>query len=200
VPATSDDFEGPRVGPQWQWQANPQADWYSLSERPGSLRLRAQPPAAPRSLYLQPNLLLQKLPAPELAAETALRFSPATTGERAGLLVFGDGYAWIGVEKGAGGLRVRQVVANDARSGGGESETASAALHSEKVHLHVVVSSGARCRFSYSEDGQRFEPLGGAFQATGGRWMGSKLGVFAVAAPGAAETGHADFEWFEVTP
>ena len=32
------------------------------------------------------------------------------------------------------------------------------------------------------------------------RWVGAKVGVFASAAPGAPKTGHADFDWFRVTP
>lgn len=40
VPATSDDFASPRLGQQWQWNANHEQDWFSLSERPGWLRLR----------------------------------------------------------------------------------------------------------------------------------------------------------------
>jgi beta-xylosidase len=197
VPATSDAFVGPRLGLQWQWPANPRPEWYSLTQSPGALRLRAQPAAA-GNLHAQANLLLQKLPAPELVVETSLRFAPAAAGEKAGLIVFGDSYAWIGVEKAADGLRVRQVVANDARAGGAEVEAASAALRTATVGLRVEVREGARCQFSYSEDGVRFTPLGESFQATVGRWIGSKVGLFAVAAAGAKDAGHADFESFEV--
>jgi beta-xylosidase len=199
VPATSDDFEDPRLGLQWQWQANPRPEWHSLGDSPGVLRLRAQPMAAPGNLHPQPNLLLQKLPAPELRAETTLRLAARAPGDKAGLIVFGDSYAWIGVESTATGPRIRQMVAKDAHTGGIEVEVASAALGSVSVRLRVDVGEGARCRFSYSEDGHSFTPLGEVFQATQGRWMGAKVGLFAVAAEAPAR-GHADFEHFQVAP
>jgi beta-xylosidase len=41
----------PRLGLQWQWNANSQAGWYSLAERPGYLRLATQP--APEADYVR---------------------------------------------------------------------------------------------------------------------------------------------------
>src|ERR1700744_443794 len=40
-PQTSDEFSSPALGLQWQWQAAPQAAWYSLTAHPGSVRLNA---------------------------------------------------------------------------------------------------------------------------------------------------------------
>ena len=73
APQTSDEFDRPMLGRQWQWNANPRADWASLTSRPGFLRLASVP--APKSrndlspathtIYDAPNFLLQKLSAPE---------------------------------------------------------------------------------------------------------------------------------------
>ena len=49
APATSDDFGGSDPGRQWQWPANPRADWYSLSAHPGHLRLYATNPEGTES-------------------------------------------------------------------------------------------------------------------------------------------------------
>ena len=57
----------------------------------------------------------------------------------------------------------------------------------------------ALCRFSYSLDGKVFVPLGGPFGATPGHWVGAKLGLFALAPPGAARAGHVDSDWFRVS-
>ncbi len=43
VPPSSDEFAGERLGRQWQWQANPETTWWSLTEVPGALRLFTQP-------------------------------------------------------------------------------------------------------------------------------------------------------------
>ena len=196
APQTSDEFEEERLGRQWQWQANPQAAWMSLTARPGWLRLFAQPTAAPASLWPQPNLLLQKFPAPAFTVTAALDFNAAAPGGKAGLVVFADSYAWIGLVRTASGLRVSQVVGADARNGATEVEAAGAAVETAEVQLRVAVDEAARCRFSYSEDGRSFTPLGGVFTATVGRWVGSKAGLFAVAP--ALPAGHADFDWFRV--
>ncbi|HEY5807073.1 MAG TPA: family 43 glycosylhydrolase, partial [Povalibacter sp.] len=36
APQTSDEFTAPTLGLQWQWNANPQADWASLTASPGT--------------------------------------------------------------------------------------------------------------------------------------------------------------------
>jgi len=194
-PQISDEFDEERLGLQWQWQANPQSTWSSLTARPGWLRLFAQPALA-ASLWPQPNLLLQKFPAPAFTMTAALDFSAAAPGGRAGLVVFADSYSWIGLVRTAGGLRVSRVVCADARDGAAEAEAAGAIVRTTEVQLRVAVDEAARCRFSYSEDGRHFIPLGDGFSATVGRWVGSKVGLFAVAP--ALPAGHADFAWFRV--
>lgn len=73
--ACSDEFDFKDLGLQWQWPANHKADWFSLTERSGFLRLFSQPAAGIRLSYA-PNLLLQKFPARAFAAETAVEFWP----------------------------------------------------------------------------------------------------------------------------
>ena len=36
---TDDEFEEKKLGLQWQWQANPRSEWYSLTEKESCLRL-----------------------------------------------------------------------------------------------------------------------------------------------------------------
>lgn len=40
----SDDFDNEKLGPQWQWNYQPRNDYYSLTERPGWMRLKAYRP------------------------------------------------------------------------------------------------------------------------------------------------------------
>ncbi|MHB8899881.1 MAG: glycoside hydrolase 43 family protein, partial [Thermoguttaceae bacterium] len=44
APPTSDEFELPKLGVQWEWNHNPRDTHWSLSEQPGRLRLRASVP------------------------------------------------------------------------------------------------------------------------------------------------------------
>jgi beta-xylosidase len=200
APLTSDEFDSPALGRQWQWQANPRPDFFSLTAAPGSLRLACVAAPSPANLYDAPNLLLQKFPAPAFTATAALDFSAAREGDEAGLIVFGYSYAWIGLRKSAAGLRLVQLTHVDAHKTGTARETAADAAAGAKILLRVSVAADGKCRFAASPDGQSFTPLGGEFQSTVSRWVGAKVGLFAAHAAGAASSGHADFDFFRLTP
>src|SRR5207253_2816084 len=90
----------------WQWQANVQLAWATLSVRPGWLRLSCQPTSEPASLWSAGHLLLQKFPAPEFQVTTRLEFFPQRTGDAAGLVIFGKDYASIGLRLESNGLQL----------------------------------------------------------------------------------------------
>ena len=187
IPQTSDNFDKPALGLQWQWQANPGPDWFSLTAKPGCLRLFAQPELAPGNLYDAPNLLMQKFPALAFNATAVLE---STTAAQTGLIVFGFDYAWIGVRDG----RLVQVTVMKASEKPAAKETVSTDQLNGPVHLRVSVGAGAQCQFSYSLDGKTFTPLGEPFTASVGRWVGAKVGLFAAGAKGCA-----DYDAFEVS-
>ena len=131
---------------------------------------------------------------------TALDFSGAEEGESAGLVIFGQDYAWLGLRKTAAGLRLVLNVAKDAKNGAPQLESVGLDAESSVVYLRVTVAGGGKCRFSVSADNVRFVPVGDEFVARPGVWVGAKVGIFAVAQPGAAKTGHADWAWFHLEP
>ena len=194
VPADSDDFQSAELGLQWQWQANPQAGWYSLTERPGHLRLHGRP----GPLADAPQLLLQKFPAPAFRVTTRLEFSPQAPGDRAGLIVFGNDYAWLGLQAAANGLQLTRVVAKASDGAAATGESVIPAKVAGPVWLRVTVTAGAVCQFAYSLDGSHFAPAGETFPAVPGRWVGAKVGLFAASA--GVDGGRADFAWFHVEP
>jgi len=203
VPATSDDFDGTALGLQWQWQANPRAEWASLSASPGSLRLACVSLSKPDTHWLAAHLLLQKFPAPAFTATAVVRFSPEQVGDTAGLMVFGYDYAWLGLRQDENGLKLALMTCKAAQRDGREVEAATAVVPAGvEIHLRVEVSEGGLCQFAWSTDGANFEKIGGAFQATESRWVGAKVGIFASAAShaGATSGGHAHFEEFTVNP
>lgn len=199
VPATSDDFSAPTLAPQWQWQANPAAGWFALGARPGVLRLFAQPAPKPDNLYDAPNLLMQKFPAADFAVTTQLEFSPQAGGESAGLIVFGYDYAWIGLRATAAGVQLVQEVKLDAAEKAVAQTTVVQPKVSGPVWLRVTITGGAQARFACSLDGRQFVPAGVAFTAKPGRWVGAKVGLFALGRPDAPTPGWADFHRFTVT-
>lgn len=209
VPQTSDDFDGPRLGLQWQWNANPQPAWASLTARPGFLRLasvaapatRNDGSPSPHNLYDAPNFLLQKFPAPAFTVTTALEFSPGADGEIAGLVVFGYDYAVLGLRQNATAPELVLLVNRESNQPGAQHRTAAAvAVPPGRIYLRVTVDAHAVCQFSFSSDRQTFAPIGEPFQATVDRWIGAKVGLIATAPPDSSTSGHADFDWFHVTP
>ena len=202
VPATSDDFDAPQLRRQWQWQANPQPGWYSLTSCPGILRLACRPAPSADSHWLTPHLLLQKFPAPGFTASVVLQLHAASDGDVAGLMVFGHDYAWLGLARRDGRLVLSLRVCTAAHQGGREQEVAVAGdgfTAASRVYLSVTVSTGAVCRFAFGADGQTFTPIGTAFAAKSSYWVGAKVGVFAAATPGSPRTGYADFEHFLIS-
>lgn len=197
TPPDSDEFDTAGLGLQWQWHANPQANWAFTTGPLGFLRLFNVPtPEGYRNLWDAPNLLLQKFPAPEFGATTKLTFTPRTEDERTGLVVMGIDYAYVSVRNTAGGLVVSQTVCKDADKGGAEKESAAVPFKGNTIYLRVKVSTDAACEFSYSADGKTFATLGEPFKARQGRWIGAKLGLFALRTGPTREYGYADFDWF----
>ncbi|MBX5479851.1 MAG: glycoside hydrolase 43 family protein [Pyrinomonas methylaliphatogenes] len=198
TPPDSDEFDAPRLGLQWQWHANPQPNWAFPSSL-GFLRLFNVPaPEGSKNLWQLPNLLLQKFPAPRFTVTTKLTFTPRADGERIGLIVMGTDYAYIAVEKRPDGLYVLQATCRGADQQAPEERTSAIKLTERTFYLRVEVTEGARCIFSYSADGARFSPLGEAFMAKPGRWIGAKVGLFATGPGTAREFGYADVDWFRV--
>jgi beta-xylosidase len=199
VPQTSDEFDGKTLGMQWQWNANPVPRWASLQANPGRLRLRAEPMSIGQTnLWPVPSLLFQKFPAPTFVAAARFDTRMLRDGERAGLLVMGLDYAYVAAAKSASGLSVVRATCMQADKGTREAIDAAAAVSGEWFEFRVAVDLNASCQFAWRVDGGSFTPVGPAFAARPGMWIGARVGVFAAAQAGAAAAGHADVEFFRI--
>ena len=185
VPATSDEFDTPTLGLQWQWNANHADDWHSLAATPGRLRLNAV--AHHGSLLATPNALCQKFPARAFTVETELHVSGSAT--TAGLIVLGLKHAAVVIGPGDGG-RVVSLVVND-------QIKATQPLPSDAIRLRVTVADGGACTFAFARPGDAaFTTIGEPFQATEGHWIGARVGLLC---NGDDPSGHADAMYFRVS-
>ncbi|HEU0252100.1 MAG TPA: glycoside hydrolase, partial [Pyrinomonadaceae bacterium] len=107
-------------------------------------------------------------------------------------------YAYISVEKKQDGLYVSQTLCQDADKGSAERDTAGVKLSANTFWLRVKVEENAVCSFSYSTDGKTFAPVGQQFKARQGRWIGAKVGIFALGKGPVSERGYADYDWFRI--
>ena len=177
-PQTSDDFSTSTLGAQWQWNHNPQADAWSLSARPGWLRLAGRPA---ETLTRAHNSLTQKLWGPSGAVTVKLDVSALSPGQRAGLaFMSGKIFNGIGVVNHDG---VRSLYWDD---GPGP------ALAQDVVYLRAFYE-GARARFQFSFDGRVFADLGAAVALKFGQWKGARIALYSFGPVG----GHGDFDDFD---
>ncbi|MEG8988410.1 glycoside hydrolase 43 family protein [Ignavibacteria bacterium 4148-Me] len=194
VPQTSDEFDSLKLGLQWQWQANFDSSWISLSKRKGWLRFYSQIDST-KNLWNVPQLLMQKFPAEKFRVTTKLEFNLVQIGEKAGLVIFGLDYSYIGIEKIKNGFKIYQAVNINAEKNN-EEIIDSKNIKQNKIYLRVDVGENARCIFYYSFDGKHFIKLGKEFNAREGKWVGAKVGIFSLAPYNSDKTGYADFDWF----
>ncbi|HEY8226511.1 MAG TPA: glycoside hydrolase 43 family protein [Pyrinomonadaceae bacterium] len=198
-PADSDEFNNNALGLQWQWQANPGSNWLFPADGLGFIRMFTVPlPDDFKNFWDVPNILMQKFPAPEFTVTTKVTFSPRTDEDKTGLIVMGLDYAYISVKKKGDGLLVSQTTCKDAEHQSAEKENAATSVANKTLYLRVTVTKNALCSFSYSIDGTRFLSVGEQFTARQGKWIGAKVGIFAVARGQTREAGYADFDWFRV--
>ena len=199
TPPDSDEFNRNELGLQWQWQANPGANWMFPAGSSGFIRMFNVPlPEDFKNFWDVPNLLLQKFPAPEFTVTTRITFTPRTDDEKTGLIVMGLDYAYVAVKKKPGGLYVSLTTCKDADRHTAEKETEGLLVNGNTFYLRVKVGKKAVCDFSYSIDGTKFALIGEPFTARQGKWIGAKVGIFAARTGQTRETGYADFDWFRV--
>jgi hypothetical protein len=199
TPMDSDEFSGNDIGLQWQWQANPKATWAFANPAKGELRLYTQLlPEGAKNLWGAPHLLLQKFPAAEFTTTTKFTFRPNKDliNEKVGLLVMGRSYAYIALESRQDGIHIVYVSCGDAEKGGPEIKRDIAKLKGNTVYLRVTVNQGAICTFGYSDNGKDFIPMEDTFTAVEGKWIGAKVGLFALKDKKTNDSGYADFDWF----
>ncbi|MCU4677343.1 glycoside hydrolase 43 family protein [Catenovulum sp. 2E275] len=220
TPVVNDDFDN-GFNLSWQWSALPRADWVDTSVK-GKLRLKSV--SSSENLWQAGNLLTQKLPGMAFSAITKLEMQPKRVGERAGLLVLGYGYSWIGLENTTDGLRLVRVNRPEAHEFADENVLTAPVKIERAVYLKMKVepvvvtehepdypayfdsmlrSYRAKVQYFYSLNGQDYHALGSPIIAEQGRWVGTKIGLFAQASsntPAYVSTtvGYSDFEFFKV--
>jgi beta-xylosidase len=201
TPQTSDEFSSPVLGLQWQWQAAPHKNWYSLISHKGFIRLNAMAnPTNSGSLFYAPNMLLQKFMAPAFTVTAKLIFHSATTNDRAGLTITGNYYTFLCLEKQENGnsLVIYEGKADNRRLLP-PRPLASIPVKANTVWLRATVNDKAMYRYTYSLDGVKFMDIGDEYHAEKGTWIGAKTGLVCLNPSLLPSKGYADVDFFRVT-
>jgi beta-xylosidase len=220
TPQESDEFNDNKLGLQWQWGANPQSNFcFPAGSSYGFLRLYCVPVAdSLKNFWNVPNLLTQKFPAPDFKVTTKFSFTTFTDDEEAGLIVTGLDYARLSLKKLPGGLIVGLSKCIGAESGKPEQQSVEIPVKGSTIYFRVNVKNinpsdpeyiryntsenspqgNALCTFSFSTDNLNYQSVGEPFAAKKGKWVGAKVGIFAIRKGKTYENGYADFDWFRV--
>jgi beta-xylosidase len=162
-PVTDDEFASPKLGLQWQWNHNPLNDKWSLTERPGFLRLKASPA---ENFGIARNTLTQKLWDDAGVVEVKMDVGGMADGGRAGLaFMFGTTFGWVGVTQANGSRAIEW----DKGIGPG--------LKSNDLWLRGTYQAD-QAHFAYSLDGKTFTDTGITYQLGYGNWKGSRPALY----------------------
>lgn len=200
--STSDSFRSYPLGLQWEWNHTPDNGAWTLFERPGWLRMKT---GAPTDRLTQArNMLTQRIFAyTNKASKGTVRVdvSHLQEGDRAGICVFQDPYAFIAVEKKDGKCRLvwrqDQLRTNE---GFTPSETIKEDIEiTDVIYLRATMNySDSKTKFYYSLDNGRYRPLGSqtTLNFNLSVFVGARFGLFCYATQENGERGYADFDWF----
>jgi beta-xylosidase len=187
----NDDFSGATFKPVWQWNHVPLDAKWSLTEKPGVLRLHTLPA---EHFLLARNTLTQRVIGPESSATAVLDGSGLQPGDLAGLGLLNIPCAWIGIARTESGFVLRCYDQST-------NETIDQPLASARVSLRASGDYDADlARFSYSVDGVHFTSIGREIRLPYQlkTFQGVRYALFAFNTA-AREGGYAEFDAFLVT-
>jgi len=196
----SDEFERrsgePALPLVWQWNHNPDHELWSLTQRPGFLRLTAGRIDA--DLLSARNTLTQRTIGPECSGTTATDVTNMKDGDFAGLALLQKQYGLVGVTLGGGTSSIVMVSAKS----GSPVEVQRVPLTQKTVYLKAECDFKNRAdtaHFFYSLDGKSWTPIGSELKMTYTlpHFMGYRFGLFNYATKTAG--GFVDFDYFRVS-
>jgi len=179
----------------WQWNHNPDSRYWSLTDRPGWLRLTAG--RTDKSFLEARNSLTQRTFGPECSATTLIDVSNMKDGDYTGLAALQKQYGFVGVKMQDGVKSLVMVnTENDL-----PHEEASVALQGNVVHLKIECDFRDQrdvARFYWSVDGENWETIGKPLQMryTLPHFMGYRFALFYFATQNTG--GFADFDYYRI--
>lgn len=213
----SDDFSDAKLGLHWQWNHNPIDEAWSLTERPGWLRLKTN--RVVPNLFEAPNTITQRMEGPTCSGAIVMDLSKMKDGDCAGLSAFNgdsgvltikkEGKRWIlSMTEQSVSLTDREKRVTDVKI----TEKETIELKQKKIWLRVdgdfrpfkdndgAKIGGDMATFYYSLDGEQWVKIGSDFKMRFDYrrfFMGTKFGIFCYATK--KNGGYVDVDEFKYT-
>jgi xylan 1,4-beta-xylosidase len=177
----------------WQWNHNPDNKLWSLTQRPGYLRLTTGNIAT--DFLTAQNTLTQRTFGPNSTADISIDVSGMKDGDVAGLGLLQKKFAWIGVKMSDG----KKVITTEGL--GAPAANNQIPLSQGKVFLRVTCDFQDRkdqAKFHYSLNGSTWVALEGTLKMeyTIPHFMGYRFGLFNYSTKAAG--GYVDFDYFRL--
>jgi beta-xylosidase len=193
-PQGSDNFDAGPLAPVWEWNYQPRMDKWSLSERPGFLRLYAFPGLDGGNLLKVGNVLTQRVVRASGQSFVArIELAGMAEGQHAGLSHFtaqprarnrAESSASAGIVM-AEGKRYLEISHNG-------SYTRLQPWANDVIWLRSSWGLDGKSTLAVSADGKQFQPVLADFELTWGGYRGSRIGLFTFNPEG--ERGYVDID------
>ncbi len=192
----SDEFSSSNLDLVWQWNHNPNNNGWSLSQRPGFLRItntRTDP-----SFVDTRNTLTQRMFGPTSTGVVAMQVDNMKNGDTAGLGALQSKYGFVGVKQENGNRYLIMVNAGS----GNPSEVRRIPVTQNRVYLRIdgdFTNQRDEAKFYYSLDGSNWNAIGNtlkmSYELT--HFMGYRFALFNFAKN--TTGGYVDFDFFKVS-
>ncbi|KAH8799164.1 arabinoxylan hydrolase [Xylogone sp. PMI_703] len=180
-PTGKDFFHGPILGPQWEWNHNPDPESYGFAPGGGLIMKTA---TVTDNLFLARNTLTHRVLGPASRGTFQVDLRGMIDGDQVGMGLFRDAMAFIGVSKAGDTLTVEyvdglllsdsnnngwQTVSNGTVAATGPSFKATAKDLWLRIDVSILPAFNApagierHANFSFSFDGKDFKQLGTPF-------------------------------------
>ncbi|MBO9684105.1 MAG: glycoside hydrolase 43 family protein [Flavisolibacter sp.] len=196
----SDEFTRKKGEPAlplvWQWNHNPDNSLWSLSKRPGYLRLTTG--RVDTNFLTAKNSLTQRTIGPVCTGSTSLDVSNMKDGDFAGLALLQKNYGLVGVRVEGNSKTIVMINA----TGGKPVEAQTIPLNQKTVFFKAECDFTDRkdvADFFYSLDGKTWKPIGTQLKMayTLPHFMGYRFTLFNYATKNVG--GSADFDFFRIS-
>ena len=180
----TDLFKGKTLGPQWEWNHNPDNAKWAVDNG-----LTLATATVTDDLYAARNTLTHRILGPQSTATIEVDVSRMKDGDRAGLALLKHVSAWVGVKRDAGAYKIvmenglTMSVRGWVTTGKG-TDVESAPLAGKRLWLRASADirpgPDRTASFSYSTDGRTFKSIGAPFTLNT-QWMffmGYRFAIF----------------------
>ncbi len=202
--STSDDFSSSTLGLQWQFNHNPDNSRWSLTDRPGFLRLH---PTSATNFWYARNTLIQKGLGPSSSAVVKFDLSHLSNGDTCGLGALGKSNVTIAVtcnDTSNYTLSLNSIASLDSTKDNLSTTTLATDPYTNaiiylRLTMDFIKSKGT---VLYSLDGRNWQQLGSAgnlaYDWLTGTFQGEQYAIFCYNPQ--PTTGYLDVDWFRMEP